>query len=157
MSKKWLPALFLFAIVIFPLVLRASVSGVSPSTTGTVAGTVKDASGAALQGAQVVLQPGAVTATSDAQGAFLIPNLKPGTYTATISYVGFTTATTSITVTVGQTAPLDTTLTVGSANAQVQVTAEFEGDAAAINEQRVSENILNVQTDTQIQSLPNAN
>jgi TonB-dependent receptor len=35
--------------------------------------------------------------------------------------------------------------------------AELEGDAASVNEQRVSENILNVETDTQIQSLPNAN
>ena len=37
------------------------------------------------------------------------------------------------------------------------MTANLEGDAAAVNEQRTSENILNVETDTQIQSLPNAN
>ncbi len=37
------------------------------------------------------------------------------------------------------------------------VRANLEGAAAAINEQRTSANILNVETDTQIQSLPNAN
>ena len=37
------------------------------------------------------------------------------------------------------------------------VNANLVGEAAAINEQRTSANILNVETDTQIQSLPNAN
>jgi TonB-dependent receptor len=46
---------------------------------------------------------------------------------------------------------------VGSNSQNVIVTANLEGDAAAIQEQRTSANILNVETDTQIQSLPNAN
>ena len=63
----------------------------------------------------------------------------------------------TVSVSAGQTTPLNATLTVGSANQQVVVNANLVGDAAAINEQRTSANILNVQTDTQIQSLPNAN
>jgi len=126
-------------------------------SNGGVNGTVRDASGAVLQGARVDLEPATTIVSSDAQGNFIIQNVKPGTYTLTISYVGFNTFSKSIVVSAGKMTPLDATLTVGSANQQVVVSASFEGDIAAINEQRVSENILNVQTDVQIQSLPNAN
>jgi len=129
----------------------------SAEANGGVSGTVKDASGAVLQGARIDLEPATRIVSSDAQGSFVIPNVKPGPYTVTISYVGFTTFSTSIAVTAGKSTPLDATLTVGSTNQQVIVSATLEGDVAAINEQRVSENILNVQTDVQIQSLPNAN
>ena len=126
-------------------------------SSGSISGIVKDTAGAVLSGAQVVLQPAATTVASDAQGRYLITNLTPGNYTVTISYVGFTTSVSTVTVTAGQTTPFDVTLKVGSANQEVEVTANLEGDAAAINEQRVSDNILDVQTDTQIQALPNAN
>jgi TonB-dependent receptor len=126
-------------------------------SSGSVNGTVRDSSGAVLQGARVELEPAATIVSSDAQGNFIIQNVKPGTYTLTISYVGFTTFSKSIVVSAGKMTPLEATLTVGSANQQVVVSANLEGDVAAINEQRVSENILNVQTDVQIQSLPNAN
>ncbi len=124
---------------------------------GSVSGTVKDATGAALPGARIVLQPTATTVASDTQGNFVIPNVKPGTYTATVSYVGFTASVLTVVVAAGQDALLDATLTVGSGRQQVVVNANLVGEAAAINEQRTSANILNVETDTQIQSLPNAN
>ena len=125
--------------------------------SGTVSGTVKDASGAVLPGAQIVLQPGAITAAANPQGDFVIQNVKPGTYTVTISEIGFKDSVSSIVATGGQTTPLNATLAVSSANQEVVVNANLEGDAAEVNEVRTSENILNVQTDTQIQSLPNAN
>jgi hypothetical protein len=129
----------------------------SSEASGSISGTVKDASGAVLQGARIELEPATTIVSSDAQGNFAIQNVKPGTYTVTVSYVGFTAFSTSIVVAAGKTTPLDASLAVGSTNQQVEVSANLEGDVAAINEQRVSENILNVQTDVQIQSLPNAN
>jgi hypothetical protein len=155
--KVFLLTLFL-AFSCFPSIASESTAdkGVS-GADGSVAGTVKDTAGAVLQGAQIVLQPTSVTVTSDTRGAYLIPNLKPGSYTVTISYIGFTAQTSPVTVIAGQATLLDATLTVSSTSQQVEVTADLEGDAAAINEQRVSDNILDVQTDTQIQSLPNAN
>jgi TonB-dependent receptor len=129
----------------------------SPAGNGRVSGTVKDSAGAVLQGAQIVLQPAAITIATDTQGNYLIANVKPGTYTITISYVGFSIFESTITVTAGQTTALDATLKVGSASQQVEVNANLEGDAVEVNEQRTSENILNVESDTQIQSLPNAN
>ena len=46
-----------------------------------MSGTVKDAAGAVLQGAQIALQPRRPPVASDAQGSFVIPNVAPGTYT----------------------------------------------------------------------------
>jgi TonB-dependent receptor len=150
--------LILFALLLAPFAAAATEADKAPAgSNGNVSGSVKDAAGAVLQGAQLVLQPTAVTVTSDAQGSYTIRNIKPGTYTVTISYVGFATSVQTIAVTAGQTTPLDVTLAISSTSQQVEVSATIEGDAAAVNEVRTSENILNVQTDTQIQSLPNAN
>ncbi len=142
--------LLLAMFLLPPLAIAASANGI-------VSGTVKDTAGAVLQGAQIALQPTATAVASDAQGNFVITNLTPGTYTVTISYVGFNNSVTTVEVKPGQTTPLTATMTVSSGNQQVLVNANLVGDAAAINEQRTSANILNVQTDTQIQSLPNQN
>jgi TonB-dependent receptor len=154
--------LLLLAMLLLPFTAGAAAGdkgapGSNGSVSGSVSGTVKDIAGAVLQGALITLQPTAVTVASDAQGDFLIPNIKPGTYTLTISYVGFNSSVATIVVNAGQATPVNATMTVSSANQQVLVNANLVGDAAAINEQRTSANILNVETDTQIQSLPNAN
>jgi outer membrane receptor protein involved in Fe transport len=143
-------------MLLLPL-LGGAATGDKGTPTGSVSGTIKDAVGAVLQGAQIVLQPTATSVASDAQGTFVIPTIAPGIYTVTVSYVGFDKMVTTIVVRAGQTATLNATMNVASANQQVIVSAGLFGDAAAINEQRTSANILDVQTDTQIQSLPNAN
>jgi TonB-dependent receptor len=147
--------LFLLFAPSFSVALTADKS--PGEATGSVSGTIIDATGAVLPGVRIVLDPTSTTVASDANGSFSIPNVKPGSYTVTISYIGFTTSVTTVEVAAGKTTSLNTTMKVSSANQQVVVNASLEGDAAAINEQRVSENILDVQTDTQIQSLPNAN
>lgn len=134
----------------------AEASAAAPSSgSGTVSGTVKDKTGAVVANAQVVLQPGGTTAATNAQGRFYIQNVPAGSYTVTISDVGFQNAVATITVNAGQNTLADTTLNVASANQRVVVTANIGGDVAAINEQRTSANILNVMTAEQIQNLPN--
>jgi TonB-dependent receptor len=157
MSAKVIRIPLFLVMVLVSLLAGATSSGNSASGNGSVNGTVKDAAGAVLQGAQIVLQPTATTVATDAQGNFLISDVKPGTYTVTISYVGFASSVATIVVNAGQATPVNATMSVSSANQQVLVNANLIGDAAAINEQRTSANILNVETDTQIQSLPNAN
>jgi TonB-dependent receptor len=155
MSAK---AIFLpLLLAMFLVTLAGRAADTAARGAGSVAGTVKDAAGAVLQGAQISLQPTATTAATDAQGSFVISNLKPGTYTATVSYIGFATASSTVVVNPGAATTLNVALTVSSSNQQVIVNANLVGDAAAINEQRTSANILDVQTDTQIQSLPNQN
>ncbi len=142
--------------------LAATPSAVESAKDGTAAGgsvggTITDTAGAVLKGAQIVLQPGGTSVASRGQGDFSISDVKPGTYTITITYIGFKTFTSSIIVAPGQNTVVNAALAVGTNSQQVVVSANLEGDAAAINEQRTSANILDVETDTQIQSLPNAN
>ena len=82
--------------------------------TGGINGKVTDSGGGVLQGAKVTVDPGAIGVVSDAQGQFLLTGLAPGTYKVTVSYVGFTTFTNSVTVVVGQVASLETKLAVES-------------------------------------------
>jgi len=125
--------------------------------TGTINGTVKDTTGAVLQGAQIVVTPSGATVPSDSQGQFSIRDIVPGSYTVTISYVGFSDFTTTVSIVAGQTVELNAALSVNNSAQSVTVQGNLVGDVAAINEQRSSANILNVTTDTTIQSLPNYN
>jgi TonB-dependent receptor len=135
---------------------EGSAASNAPATaSGSISGTVKDPSGAVLPASQIVLQPGAITAVANAQGDFIISNLKPGTYTVTVSAVGFTNSVSTVVVNAGETATLNAALTINSASQQVVVNGSLEGDVAAVNEQRTSENILNVMTADTIQQLPN--
>jgi TonB-dependent receptor len=123
--------------------------------SGSISGTVKDPSGAVLPGSQIVLEPGSTTTAANAQGNFVLQNLKPGSYTVTISAVGFATSVSTVVVNAGAGAVVNATLKLSSNSEQVIVNGGLEGDVAAINEQRTSENILNVMTAETIQNLPN--
>jgi hypothetical protein len=62
-------------------------------TTGQIVGTVKDATGAVVQGAQLVLidlgTGRTVEAKSGSDGGFVFPNLQPGTYQLAATREGF--------------------------------------------------------------------
>lgn len=101
-------------------------SGLS-QTTGTIQGTVTDASGAVLPGASVegrsaTLQ-GVRSATTDGRGGYRFPAVPPGTYTVKASLSGFTTVEKTGYVTLDSTATVDLELQL-SAEAKVVVSSE---------------------------------
>src|SRR3984893_4571490 len=125
---------------------------------GTIAGTAKDEANSALASALIELQPLGRKVASDDQGQFRISDVPVGEYTLTVSYVGFATFTTTVKVDAGQTANVNAVLKVASVNDQVMVTAErLQGEAEAINIERMSENIVQVLPERVITSLPNTN
>lgn len=148
-------------LVLFLLLGNCALPARSQSTHGTgsgsISGTIKDVTGAVLPGAGITLQPGSRTAVSSRQGDFFISDVAPGVYTLKITYVGFADSSSAVTVIAGQTATLSPVLSTASSQQRVEVSANLTGDAEAINEQRTSENILNVATDAEIQRLPNQN
>src|SRR5579883_2406778 len=77
---------------------------------GAIGGKVTDEQGGALPGALVELQPRVRSLVSDGQGQFTIAGLTPGTYTISVSYVGFSRFSASVTVTSGQSAQIDAKL-----------------------------------------------
>jgi len=125
---------------------------------GTIAGRVMDSSSGALIGAKVTVQPDGVSVVSDARGQFFINDLDPGSYTVTITYVGFEAFTQTVTVAAGQSANVDAKLDVESQNLKVLVTAErASAEAEAVNRERTADNIVQVLPADVIRSLPNAN
>jgi TonB-dependent receptor len=125
---------------------------------GSITGTVKDASNGVLKGALVELQPAGVRAVTDDQGQFRIVDLASGDYTLTVTYVGLSPFTSSVKVSSGQAANVDTVLNVAGVTEQVMVTADrVLGEQEAINVQRTADNIVQVLPAEVIRSLPNAN
>ena len=125
---------------------------------GTISGTVTDSSGGVLKGAQIALEPLGISLVSDVQGQFFINDLDPGSYTVTVSYVGFAAFTKSVDVVANQTANVEAKLEVQSQNLQVLVTAERpSAEAESVNQERTADNIIQVLPAEVIRSLPNAN
>src|SRR5712664_1983729 len=102
--------------VIFALCISSMFwqKAAAQSAKGTVAGRVTDNSGGVLQGAEIELQPGQITTASGTQGAYFLNDLTPGTYTISISYVGFSLFTKVVIVTAGQTATVNAKMEVSS-------------------------------------------
>jgi hypothetical protein len=87
--------------------LRLTLRLTSLTLTGSVGGTVKDVTtGNPIAGATVTLSPGNIVAITDASGAFLFSSIQVGSYTATASASGFSSASQPVTVRWGKTANL---------------------------------------------------
>ncbi len=88
-------------------------------TTGQIAGTVVDPTGALVPGAKIVLTSDAGTQrtiTSDASGHYTFPLLPPGRYSLEVTAAGFAVANfTGVTANITETTPLDISLKVKSA------------------------------------------
>lgn len=125
---------------------------------GAIIGHVVDSAGAVLPGAKVQLRPGALAVVSDSTGQFTFTNVPTGDYTLTVNYVGFASFSQQITVSAGQVDHVSAALKIATANETIVVTSERgHGEAAALNEQRESDNILQVLPVEVITSLPNTN
>lgn len=125
---------------------------------GAITGRVTDRSGGVLQGAQISVEPVGLTAVSDVQGQFFINDLDLGSYTITVTYVGFAKFTQTVNVVAGQAASVEAKLSLQSENQEVLVTAERpSAEAEAINIERTADNIVQVLPAQVIRSLPNAN
>lgn len=112
--------LVLFLLLLFPL------SALAQTTVSTIEGTIKDAQGSVVSGAQVAVKSPSLgierTATSDANGFYRITALPAGNYSLTISHTGFSTRTfDDIELTVNRTLTLDIPLEVGPVQEQVDV------------------------------------
>ncbi len=125
---------FRFFIVLCLALAAAAVSAQDVLTKGSIAGTVTDASGAAVPGATVKVTGGAVerVATTNDQGLFNVENLNPGNYTVRVEMANFKTAEiVNVTVYVGKTASQNVTLEAGNISETVNITAGAEVDQAS--------------------------
>lgn len=157
MVRKQFPALVRSMIQLICLASFA-LAGMAQSGRGTLEARVADTANAVLQGAQVTLQPGDYSSATNTQGELTITNLRPGKYTLSISYVGFSTFQQEVNIAAGQSLQVNAVLKVAGKNDEIMVTADRpHGEAEAINRQRTADNIIDVLPSDVIRSLPNAN
>lgn len=141
-----------FFVVAFALLVAMSLGSArlaaQTSTTGDVAGTVTDPSGATVPEAKVTLTDDTKGTTQETKtnkdGVYHFYLLSPGPYTVSVTATGFQSFTRHSNVSVGQIATLDIQLSVGASSTTVTVTESVpllqteNGDTArTVTEQQV--------------------
>jgi len=122
-AKKWEFFVRLILLAVFA-VIRLPGQG----DRGEITGTVTDATGAVVPGAQIVVVQRATNAsyrtTTSTAGDFTVPSLPVGEYQVRVERQGFKTSITeNVGITPGGTARVDVKLEVGAAQQSVEVTA----------------------------------
>ncbi|MEL6771469.1 MAG: TonB-dependent receptor [Bacteroidota bacterium] len=127
--------------------------------SGTVAGTVTDAeTGEVLVGANVILVGTTIGGATDFDGNYRIARVPAGTQRFAATFLGHRTDTLSVEIPAGASAQLDFVLApLAILGDGVEVTAQLEGQLAAINQQRRSNTIVNVVSQDRIRELPDQN
>lgn len=157
------------SLLVFTLVLCACLPGASAQTrgamdgnaqkqTGSISGTLMDPAGDVLRGAQVSIRAKGVTVYTDQQGRFFFSGLQPGSYTISVSYIGFLKLTKTVTVHPGPSSTVSLQLQVASKGQTVLVrAASASAQAEAVNEERAADNIMQVMPVQTVTSLPTKN
>ncbi|MBO0719837.1 MAG: TonB-dependent receptor [Blastocatellia bacterium] len=115
--------------------------------TGTIRGTIQDSAGAVIAGAEVSVVNKGTNEThnvaTETNGAYVVPQLKPGLYRVTVKKSGFKTATLDeVKVDVQQIREVDLSLNVGETSETVTVTSSGAA-AIEVSSTTVSQTIEN--------------
>jgi outer membrane receptor protein involved in Fe transport len=118
-------------LVVFTVLVFSAMAVMAQATTGSLRGTVLDASGAAVAGASISVTNAStgseVKTTSSGEGTFEVSNLLPGTYNVTVEAPNFKrSVATGVIVKVGIVNPYDAKLEAGTVTETVTVTAGAE-------------------------------
>jgi hypothetical protein len=146
--------LSLVATFLFVALVYCASAFAQTLTTGAIAGTVTDPTGAVVPNAKVTVTSlgtgSARTVTTGPAGSYTVPQLTPGDYRVRVEATGFRTNERGpITLIVSQIADVDITLEIGKATEVVEVSSQ----AALI--QTLNPNTTTTVTSSQISQLPN--
>jgi hypothetical protein len=146
--KTWKWFGFVFLLAVLPAAVYAQAAG-------TIAGVVRDTSGAVLPGVTVeVASPALIekvrSAVTDGEGQYKVVDLRPGVYSVTFTLAGFNTfRREAIELSAGFTATINADLRVGS----LEETITVSGQSPIVDTQNVTQQ-KTIQMDV-LQSLPN--
>ncbi len=147
---KMLTRAAIYSFLILLLAPRAMMGQATAS--GTVLGTISDASQAVVNGAEVTIASTTTgitrTMLTNNTGSYRFDLLSSGTYKLTVKSKGFATAVQTIQLLVGQTATANLTLTPGSTSQTIEVA----GSNPLVDVQKTS--VSAEITPTEVQNLP---
>ena len=124
---------------------------------GAIRGRVIDNGKQILPGASIFVENLKTGVISDVNGFYTLPNLKPGTYTVKVTYVGYSPIEMKVTVPEGKTLEKDIVMNEGVELQEVQVKGAFQGQKKAINTQKNNLGITNVVSADQVGKFPDSN
>ena len=124
---------------------------------GAIHGRVIDNEKQTLPGASIFIEDLKTGVISDINGFYTLPNLKPGTYTIKVTYVGYAPREMKMTVSGGKTLEKDIVMNEGVELQQVEVKGAFQGQRKAVNMQKNGMGVTNVVSADQVGKFPDSN
>jgi hypothetical protein len=126
-SRRIQPLMFTVSLFSMMFLVLGVMTWAQSTNTGTIVGTITDASGAVVNDANVTLTDTSTKATrsktTNQAGRYIFVDVNPGTYEISITKQGFATSKTTTTVNVGSSVTVNMGLQVGGSNVVVEVTA----------------------------------
>ena len=156
MKKNYRKLSIFFMSAVFAVTAFAAPEPTDASL-GVIRGRIVDSQNQVLPGASVMIESLHTGAVSDVNGYYSLVNLKPGTYTVKVTYVGYEPKTAQLTIKPNKTAVLDFTLNDGMELQGVEVKGAFHGQRRAINQQKNNFNLTNVVSADQVGKFPDSN
>ncbi len=148
-------AKFLAAAVLF---LARSTPLAAQAATGTIGGSVTDASGRPLGGVLIMLDNARGGIATERDGTYRLTRVAVGAHRVTYRYIGFAPQTMTVAVRAGETATQNVKMaTATNSLAAVLVTGQVAGQAAALNQQRAAGNVSTVIDNELVGRLPDPN
>jgi TonB-dependent receptor len=144
-------------VVVLTLVLFSSVQ-ILAQGSGRITGVVSDkATGEPLPGANVYIEGTSLGAATDLNGEYVIPRVPAGTFVLATKFIGYKEAKVTVNV-AGENITQNIGLEFQTLEGEtIEVTAQAEGQMAAINQQISALSIKNVVSAARIREIPDAN
>ena len=127
------------------------------NNSGLVTGQITDAEKQILPGASIIVEGMHAGVTSDINRFYTIANLKPGTYTLKVSYVGYSPKEMTVTIANGKVLTRDVVLDEGAELKEVEVLGAFSGQRKAFQMQKAAMGVTNVVSADQVGKFPDSN
>lgn len=151
--KQFLLATVLSATTIFS---ASAAEFINEEGSGCIIGRITDSANNSLPGASVAISNGCGV-TSDLNGNYRLANLAPGKYTVTISYVGYSPVTKTVTIGAGDNVHADIVMADGIKLDEVIVNGVFSNQRKALQMQRSAMGVTNVVSADQVGKFPDSN
>ncbi len=133
--------------------------GASAKSNSKITGLILDkVTGDPLPGANVFIEGTSIGAATNVEGEYVLPKVSVGTFVLVVKYIGYKESRVTVQVLPGRSVTQNIELEYEALEGEaVEITAQAEGQMAAINQQISSPTIKNVVAADRIQEVPDAN
>lgn len=157
MKEKMYAALLVGAMCAGVLNSSADNYSLEKGPNSIFCGRIVDSESNVLPGATIFLKGIGQGSISDVNGFYRIANLKPGTYTVVVTYVGYVPQEFAIQMRPGETKTHNITLKEGLELQEVVVGGALTGQRKALNAQKQKMGVVNIVSADQVGKFPDSN